>query len=398
VAGSLAQERGEGVYLVGGAVRDLLLGRPVRDVDLAVEGDAAAFSRALAERLGARPTVHERFGTATLALANATRMDLASARRETYSRPGALPQVELGAAIAEDLARRDFPIHAMAIEVSPPRRLVDPFGGRFDLARRRIRFLHPASPFDDPTRALRAVRYANRLGFRIAPEARRRIAAAIAGGAFEAVSGERLRRELVLIFAEEGRAGAARRLHALGLDRAIAPALAQSAQGASGRVRAAEAFARREPSAATSWLCYLLAWMAPSTPREIRQVAERLSLAGKEREAALRWPEARRRLRSGLAALSPSRVRVRLAGLSADEIVAGAALLGWRDTCALLRALDPVGRARLSISGADLLARGVPRGSAIGRALAATLAAREDGRIAAEDELAFALRVARRRS
>jgi tRNA nucleotidyltransferase (CCA-adding enzyme) len=363
-----------------------------------VEGDAAAFSRALAERLGARPIVHELFGTATLTLADAVRVDLASARRETYARPGALPRVEPGATIPEDLARRDFPIHAMAIEVSPFRRLMDPFGGRSDLARRQIRFLHPASPFDDPTRVLRAVRYANRLGFRIAPEARRRIAAAIAGGAFEAVSGQRLRRELVLIFAEEGRAGAARRLHALGLDRAIAPALAQNARGAAGRVRAAEAFARREPSAATSWLCYLLAWMAPSTPREIRQVAERLSLAGKEREAALRWPQARRRLRSGLAALSPSRLRVRLAGLSADEIVAGAALLEGRDPRALARALDPVGRARLSISGADLLARGVPRGSAIGRALAATLAAREDGRIGLEDELAFALRVARRRS
>ncbi len=398
-AGSLARERHEHVYLVGGAVRDLILGRPVRDADLALEGDTDAFAAALAARLCARLTAHERFGTATLRLPDGSRLDLAATRREAYAAAGALPQVELGAGILEDLARRDFPVHAMAIEASGRRRrIIDPFGGRCDLAARRIRFLHPASPADDPTRALRAVRYANRLGFRVAPEARRQMAAAIARGAFDAVSGDRLRRELVLIFSESRRDRAERLLHALGLDSAVARALGRYARGAAGRLRAAETLARRVPSAQAGWLCYLLAWMAVSTPRSIREVADRLALAGRERQASLRWPRTRRRLRPGLAALAPSRLRLRTHGVSNDEIVVAAVLLGarGRDARALLRALESGGRMKLSISGADLLARGAAPGPAIGRARSATLAAREDGRIGAGEELGFALRAARR--
>ncbi|MFY9552480.1 MAG: tRNA nucleotidyltransferase, partial [Thermoanaerobaculia bacterium] len=183
------------MYLAGGVVRDLLLGRPVKDLDLAVEGDAEAYSRSLAEALSASRRAHGRFGTATLELPSGDRLDVASTRRETYAGPGALPDVTSGGPIEEDLRRRDFTVNALALEVAPGRRLVDPFGGRADLARGVIRFLHALSPQDDPTRALRAVRYANRLGFRIAPSARTAIRAAIASGAFRGVSGDRLRRE-----------------------------------------------------------------------------------------------------------------------------------------------------------------------------------------------------------
>ena len=210
----LARDRGERVHLVGGAVRDLLLRRPVRDLDLVLEGDASQFAAALASRLAAKAVVvHARFGTATLELPDGVRLDVAATRRESYAYPGALPTVSLGASLEEDLARRDFTIHAIALELSSRRRsLRDPFGGRADLARRRLRFLHPASPTDDPTRAFRAVRYANRLGFSLAPEARREVAAALAIGAFDAVSGDRLRRELELLLAEPRRAQAVNRI------------------------------------------------------------------------------------------------------------------------------------------------------------------------------------------
>src|SRR5215210_9207035 len=99
-----------GVWVVGGAVRDALLGRDPRDLDLVVEGDAAAAAR----RLGEDAVVHERFGTATAAGA----VNVAAARRERYERPGALPEVELGAPLADDLARRDFTVNAIAVRVA----------------------------------------------------------------------------------------------------------------------------------------------------------------------------------------------------------------------------------------------------------------------------------------
>jgi tRNA nucleotidyltransferase (CCA-adding enzyme) len=393
-AASVARRRGEPVSLVGGAVRDLLLRRPVRDVDLVLEGETAGFAAALAERLGASVTVHDRFGTATLKLSDGARADVASARRETYAYPGALPAVSPGASLDEDLARRDFTIHAMAVELFPRRGLLrDPFAGRRDLAERRLRFLHPASPTDDPTRAFRAVRYANRLGFAVAPEARRQVAAALAIGAFDAVSGDRLRRELELVLAEPRRGRAVTGLIRLGLDRAVSPALARSAHGAARRVHAAERLAAGRD---VGWLCAFLAWMGQESPRALAGIADRLAVSGREGLAIRRWGSTRRRLGPGIARLAPSRRRRRAEGLSPDEILAAAALRSGDDRRALAR-LAFREELPITITGADLLARGVPQGPGIGRALEATRAAREDGRLAADEELAYALARARGR-
>jgi tRNA nucleotidyltransferase (CCA-adding enzyme) len=155
---------GDPVYLVGGAVRDLLLGRGRVDIDLLVEGDATAF----AARLGGEVIAHERFGTAKLAL-DGHEIDIAGARAETYPQPGALPVVQGGARLEDDLARRDFTINAMAIPLQGESGLVDPHGGEADLAIGRLRVLHAASFEDDPTRALRAARYAARFGFELEP-------------------------------------------------------------------------------------------------------------------------------------------------------------------------------------------------------------------------------------
>jgi len=392
-AAALARERHEQIYLVGGAVRDLFLRRPVNDVDLAVEGDAAELAAALADRLGARAVAHARFGTATLELPGGARVDLAATRRETYAYPGALPEVAVGASIEEDLVRRDFSIHAIALHLSHKApAVIDPFAGLRDLGRKRIRFLHPASPADDPTRAFRAVRYANRLSFSVPADTRRQIGTAIAQGAFEAVSGDRLRRELVLVFGEPRRAGAAALLIRLGVDRAVAAGLARAAQGVKERVAAAERLAHGRE---VGWLCYFLAWMGAVPMRALREVADRLGLSGREGLALGRWAGTRRRLGPGIARLAPSRRRLRATGLLPEEMLAAAALRSGSDrrALALLAAREAP---ELGISGADLLARGVPQGPAIGRALAATRAAREDGRLTARNEMAFALAHARR--
>src|SRR3954451_8590460 len=188
------------VYVVGGAVRDVLLGVEPHELDFVVEGDAVAVARRAAERLGGNVTVHDRFGTATVTAPGAT-IDLAGARRERYEHPGALPDVELGASLAEDLARRDFTVNAIALHLADGA-LTFYDGAQRDLDARVLRVLHDRSFRDDPTRLLRLARYAARLGFTPDPETDRLAAEAIADGAIETVTGSRLGAELRLLLRE----------------------------------------------------------------------------------------------------------------------------------------------------------------------------------------------------
>jgi tRNA nucleotidyltransferase (CCA-adding enzyme) len=391
-ARAVARTRRLRIYLAGGAVRDLRLGRPIADVDLVVEADALGFAKDLASRLSGSLKEYPRFATATLTLSEGSTLDVAATRTERYGRPGALPAVTTGVKIEEDLGRRDFTVNAMALELSPGRRLVDPFGGEVDLERRNLRSLHGGSFLDDPTRALRAVRYANRLGFRIERATRRQIAVAVETGAFSGVSGDRMRRELRLIFEEPRRASALAAMLRLGIAHALDPALCAAASAAA-RVRRAETLAATHGPSVT-WLCYLLAWMSESGERDAVRVSDRLGLAGAESRTLRAWAGVVARCGPGLAALPVSELSRRTRGLSSDEIVAAAARLPAPDRRALLAAASPSMRVRLTIRGTDLRAAGVPAGPAIGRALASTLAAREDGRIEAAQELAFALRAA----
>lgn len=184
------------VYLVGGAVRDRLLGRTPKELDFVVEGDAIAVARRVAQRLDADLTVHDRFGTATVRTP-ADAYDFTSARTETYERPGALPTVHLGATIEQDLARRDFTINAIARRVADGHEVAWP-GARDDLRSGTLRVLHDRSFIDDPTRMLRLVRYAHRLGFEPDPHT----AALVDHDLLQTVSQERVNREIRLLLAE----------------------------------------------------------------------------------------------------------------------------------------------------------------------------------------------------
>jgi tRNA nucleotidyltransferase (CCA-adding enzyme) len=208
-AGEVAERREVGLWLVGGALRDLLLGRPLRDVDLAAEAGAAN-ALELAARFGAMPgwmleKTHARFGTATLRAPGGLRVDLAATRREEYPAPASLPVVTGTTTIDDDLGRRDFTIHAMARRVGRrglAGRVLDPFGGKSDLEKKKIRLLHPKSLVDDPTRAYRAVRYAVRLSFSWDEEFEKALKAARRAQAFQALSGDRMRRGIEEIFLE----------------------------------------------------------------------------------------------------------------------------------------------------------------------------------------------------
>ncbi len=186
------------VYIAGGAVRDALMQRPITDVDFVVEGDAILFAGLLARNHGGDVVNHERFRTATWTISG-HHHDLASTRVERYRRPGALPEVTTGVPIEADLPRRDFSLNAMAVRVDAPG-LVDPFGGVADIAGRRVRALHPNSFVDDPTRILRAARYAVRYQFEVDEATTHWIGQGMRH--IGAVSGERLKYDIERIFAE----------------------------------------------------------------------------------------------------------------------------------------------------------------------------------------------------
>ena len=228
------------LYLVGGVVRDLLLGRTINDFDLVVEGDVTAFAESILKKYGGKILVHSRFGTAKWILNESTfkrldfpvsrfpdvelSFDLVSARSETYSNPGALPTVKRST-IDDDLRRRDFTINAMALRLDGNHygELIDPLGGEADLESGMIRVIHPKSFIDDPTSIYRAVRYEGRYGFQmdedtlaLIPEARSIISE---------LSAERIRHELDLILAEPSAASILARLTELDLLKPIHPAL-----------------------------------------------------------------------------------------------------------------------------------------------------------------------------
>ena len=195
-----ATGRDQKVYLVGGIVRDMLLGYPNFDLDLVIEGEAIKLAEQVAETSKARLLAHRRFGTAKLKYDNFT-VDLATARKETYTRPGALPLVTPGT-IKDDLIRRDFSINAMAVSLASNDygELIDPYSGKSDLESRLIRTLHPESFSDDATRILRGVCYEQRFGFEFEAETARLLERDIP--MLDTISGDRIRHELEHIFEE----------------------------------------------------------------------------------------------------------------------------------------------------------------------------------------------------
>ncbi|MDO0822976.1 CBS domain-containing protein [Desulfosporosinus nitroreducens] len=199
-----AEEEECSVYIVGGFVRDLLLSVPTQDLDFVVEGSGGQFAQALMRRIpDGKLTQHIKFGTAQIIFPDGSHLDIASTRWEHYSFPGALPQVE-ESCLRDDLFRRDFTINSMAICLNTERfgELVDYYGGKQDLQQRKIRFLHNISFIDDPTRMLRAIRFAERYHFEFAKETLDALHTAIETGVLSKLSVERFTEEVLLIFKE----------------------------------------------------------------------------------------------------------------------------------------------------------------------------------------------------
>lgn len=216
--GQLAQENNAKAFLVGGVVRDLLMGYPIEDYDIVIEGDAGKLSHAFTQRYGGRATVYSRFHTATLITAGHIKIDLASARIESYEHPAALPTVQKSI-LKHDLYRRDFSINTLAVSLEPEDfgRLIDFFSGRRDLSMGIVRILHNLSFIEDPTRIIRAVRFEQRLNFKISDQSLRLIQSAIKHKVIKKVSIQRIQEEFLIILNEKNPLKPLLRLHDLGV-------------------------------------------------------------------------------------------------------------------------------------------------------------------------------------
>lgn len=390
----LARRRHETVFLVGGTVRDLLLGRPPLDLDLMVEGDAVGLAAAFAATAEARLTSHRRFTTASVHLANGWRVDLAAPRQESYLRGGILPVVA-PATVTEDLSRRDFTINAMAWQWGPrgPGRILDPAGGRADLEAGSIRILHPASLVDDPTRAFRAVRLASRLRFRLARITARALRNCVEQGGPDLLTPARRGREVRLLAMEIDWPRCVSQADHAGL---------LSHQGR-GLVPASLAACRRLERSLSSrpardTLPVILACMAMAG-KIIANASglENLQLpGGMARRAGRILQEARelcRRLENNTGLADPAELADLAMDMDKDALLlAQACTLSGAQRLALARFRRRLQGIHLQITAGDLQAAGIPRGPELRRRLTETrrqcLAGQIRGRRA---ELAFAL-------
>jgi tRNA nucleotidyltransferase (CCA-adding enzyme) len=342
-----------GVHLVGGAVRDLLLGSTPRELDVVVDGDPAPLLARLSAGAPGPATVHPRFATATVTVP-AGRIDVARSRRERYPIPGGLPEVE-PAPLTDDLLRRDFTVNAIAVSLDAGELRAAP-GALGDLDARRLRVLHDRSFVEDPTRLLRLARYRARLGFLVEPHT----AGLAAAASLDGVSGARVGAELRLALLEPDPLAALDGVRGLPV-KIDAPVARRATQllPADGRVDLMILGILTRQVATEAWL-------------------ESLGLTARDRDVVRAvWGADRL---AGAMAGAPSALHAALAR-EPVEAVAAAGALGPGE--AARRWLEELRHVRLEIGGEDLVGAGIPPGPDIGRRLARTLGRKLDGELAA---------------
>lgn len=402
----LAEAKGYKAYLVGGFVRDLLLGANNLDIDIVVEGDALAFAGYASEIIGAALVKHAKFGTAALimpepAKGKRSKIDIASARKEFYRHPAALPSVKFSS-IKQDLYRRDFTINAMAVSINRGDfgRLIDFFGGVKDLERRRIRVLHEKSFIDDPTRIFRAVRFEQRYGFKIDGFTARLIRNAVKAEMFERVSGERLREEIELLLKEEEPLKAVKRMKGLDEVRFISPKIvfgAAQERYCRDIKKLAAVYRKRFPAKRPldMWLVYFMVMIDALSVDEVLRVCGRFAMRRNDRSRLISVKKSEKKVIASLSAkkkMLPSRTYEMLKPLSYEAILFITAKCGSKTAKNRVKDfLAKYDNASISLKGADLERLGVRPGPCFTEILRKTLYAKIDGLISTrQGELAFA--------
>jgi tRNA nucleotidyltransferase (CCA-adding enzyme) len=404
--GRLADAAGLRAHVVGGFVRDMLLGRENLDIDVVIEGDGFEFAIATAERLGKRVKVHRRFGTAVLVWSKTLHIDITSARTEYYQRPGALPTVERSS-LRQDLFRRDFSVNAMAVCIDPEcfGQIADPFGGLFDLERGVVPALHSLSFVEDPTRILRAARFEKRFGFALDGSSEALLKQAVEMGMLDEVSGARVREELLDIIDEEDPACILARLDDLGAASGLLPDRVRPAGAIAGLTAVTAAFSElaesfpRLPRRRTTLVAALAATAGRGEAdrwcrwlRFGREYAEPAVLTAERAAGLLARLQDRRKMRA-------SRLFFLLEALPAETLVYlwGVGGRAVRERVEeFVRVRQPMHPA---VSGEALIALGLTPGPAFAAILAQARADNLDGKaVGRAAELANLKRLARRGS
>lgn len=405
-----AEEKRFKAYLVGGFVRDFLLGVENLDVDLVIEGDAIEFARYAADKLGASLVVHRKFGTATLIIKDSVKgsgfkIDMATARTETYRHPAALPSVRFSS-IKDDLYRRDFTINAMAVSIDEKSlgELIDFFGGRKDLGEKRIRVLHDKSFIDDPTRIFRAVRFEQRYNFKIDRHAVSLIKNALKQEMFEKVSGERLREEIVSLLKEKEPLKAIRRMRSLYELRFINPKIEFDAESEKVCKRINELFKYYKKfflkrRTLDLWLVYFMLIIDRLRLADALKVCDRFAMRRNDRLRIISGKKAEDKivaLLSDRRAVKSSRIYEYLEPISYETLLFLMAKCGKRLVKKRVSLfLSRLNGMRLGIRGGDLKNIGIRPGPDFTKILRKTLHAKIDGRLKTKkDELLFARRLA----
>ncbi|MGZ8422301.1 MAG: CBS domain-containing protein [Nitrospira sp.] len=394
-AGELAERFRYSAYVVGGFVRDLLLGIDNLDVDLVIEGDGIAFARALAKDKGGRVTVHERFGTAVVLFSDGSKLDVATARTEYYEYPTALPTVEQSS-IKKDLYRRDFTINTLAVRLNPLAfgQLIDFYGGQRDLKERIIRVLHSLSFVEDPTRVFRAIRFELRFGFQLSKETLALIKGAVKMELFHRLSGQRLLDELRCVFSERTPRHAVRRLADLDLLRFIHPKLTWSNRLDRRLIEVEEALDWYRLSnldrTMSRWLVYAMALTEVLPEPAVQDLLARFPVAEAERRAITAARFTTQHICRQLSRRVPPRpsetVRL-LTGLSDETLVfllaKNASESAKQQIVAYLTTYRTI---KPALTGTGLTALGFTPGPLYSRILARLTEARLDGEVTSEAE------------
>ena len=394
-AGHLADRCEVPLFVVGGCVRDLLLGIENLDLDLVVEGDGIAFARTLGDMLQARVKVHERFGTAILVLADGFKLDVATARTEYYEYPTALPTVEQSS-VKKDLYRRDFTINALAFRLNAKTfgDVLDFYGGQRDLNDKVIRVLHGLSFVEDPTRVFRAIRFESRFGFHLGKDTAALIAGAVKMNLFHRLSGHRLLEELKLLLGEREPKQGIKRLAELNLLKFIHPKLSWSDRLDKLLTALEEAvdwyrllYLDRKMDV---WVVYMMGLLEVLPERAVKEVLKRFPLSEQE---ATRLTMARvgchniiRQLAS-TRSLKPADVYYLLSGLSDETLLILMAKSKGETVKRRVSAfLTTYQHVKPILSGADLKAMGLKPGPPFKKLLDSLLAARLNGEVNTEAE------------
>lgn len=399
--GGLSNKLGHSAFVVGGLVRDLLLGTKNLDLDIVIEGDAINFGKALSQELSGALVVHKRFGTCTVVVSDKLKIDLATARKEVYEAPAALPTVEFSS-LKNDLIRRDFTINAMAVSLNEESfgQLIDFFGGESDLFSGRIKVMHDGSFIDDPTRIFRAVRFEQRFGFAIDPHTEELIVNAIEEEMFEKVQPQRIRDEIVSILKEVEPVKALERMAELDEFRFIHPKIKLDQEMKKFYSRIDEACSWYEnlgfkKRSIEKWLMYLIALFEPLSYKETLILSDKFVFKRGERLRILSYKECQEKAISILSSrksLAPSRVYNILGPLSYEVTL----LLMARSNLKLVWTrikdfLERYNRVRIRIRGQTLEGMGLEPGPDFKRILDKVLYKKIDGLLKTKrDELEYA--------